>query len=142
MRELNKEYLEKIKARYEKIEMHHRKVGNDAIVMVYIYLIEMVEWLLNGELGDVPGITRLANEDFYNIGESNYYDDMERLDENTAKVVQKQETVKVECPKCGNAQNLPTHMAHGTRICCGCEKEFTTSLTDNLETFDRSTVQI
>jgi len=140
MRELNKEYLEKIKTRYEKIEMRHRKVGNDAIVMVYIYLIEMVEWLLNGELEDVPGITRLANEDFYNIGKSSYYDEMERLDENTAKVERKQETVKVECPECGNAQNLPSYMAHGTRICCGCEKEFTTSFADNLETFDRSTV--
>ena len=68
----------------------------------------------------------------------NRFDDLEQMDENTTKT--EQETVKVECPECGNAQNLPSYMAHGTRICCGCEKEFTTSFADNLETFDHSTV--
>ena len=140
MRELNEEYLEKIKARYEKIEAYHRDFGNDAIVLVYMHLIGMVMWLLNDEIEEIPGIPMELNEDFYDTGKSNRYDDLKRLDENTAKVVQKQETIKVECPECGNAQNLPPHMAHGTRICCGCGNQFTTSLTDNLETFDRSTV--
>ena len=140
MRELNEEYLEKIKARYEKIEMHHRDAGNDTAAIACIFLGGLIRWLLNDEIEEIPGIPMELNEDFYGAGKSNRYDDLKRLDGNTAKVEQKQETVKVECPECGNAQNLPSYMAHGTRVCCGCEKEFTTSLADNLETFDHSTV--
>ena len=140
MRVLNEEYLGKIKARYEKIEMHHRDAGNDTAAIACIFLGGMIRWLLNDEIEEIPGIPMELNEDFYGAGESNFYDGIKRLCKNMAKAEPKRKTVKVECPECGNAQNLPSYMAHGTRICCGCGKEFVTSFADNLETFDHSTV--
>jgi hypothetical protein len=70
---MDKAELEKIKKRYKLIAAFHQIQGNFQVEARYSDLIRFIEWQIN-PIGDVPGIEKSLNPDFYDSNiKGNYY---------------------------------------------------------------------